>query len=234
MKPISIDLTNVNDKYHDFISLFNASKPEFIYMSMTHSSYANDHNLPSNERLEFLGDSVLGCIVAEYLYAHSKKSEGSLSKSRSALVCEQALSQHAREMCLGKYLLTGKSCKNKPISEAMLCDLVEAMIGAMFLTFGYDKVKPAILKMLDIDTFLRTGNDKGDYKSILQEYCQAHKMSVAYSHTSEVSKGGQDTFIATVTIDGKDMAFGKGSNVKIAEKNAAKLAYDKLIKMEKN
>ena len=230
MKNITIDTQNVSEKYHDFIALFNASQPELIAIALTHSSYAHDKNIPSNERVEFLGDSVLGCVVAEYLYAKTKKAEGSLSKSRSALVCEQALSQHAREMSLEQYLLTGKSCKNKPISEAMLCDMVEAMIGAMFLSFGYDKVKPAILKMLDIDTFLRAGNDKGDYKSILQEYCQARKIKVSYSHTSETSKGGQATFVATVNIDGKDMAFGKGSNVKIAEKNAAKLAYEKLIK----
>ena len=217
-------------KYKMFLDTFLSSKPELIELALTHSSYANDHNLTSNERIEFLGDSVLGCIVAEYLYAHTKKAEGSLSKMRSALVCEQALSSFARDMSLEKALLLGRSCKNKPVSEAMLCDTVEAMIGAMFLTFGLEKIKKPILEMLSIDEFLKTGNDKGDYKTILQEYCQANKMTIEYQHTSEINKGGQETFTVTVIVDGKRLAHGKGSKVKIAEKNCARLAYEKLTK----
>ena len=84
--------------------------------------------------------------------------------------------------------------------------------------------------MLGIDQFLKTGNDKGDYKSILQEYRQANKMKIEYQHTSEINKGGQETFTVTVIVDGKRLAHGKGSKVKIAEKNCARLAYEKLTK----
>lgn len=222
--------TMAKGKYKDFLNTFLSSQPALIDLALTHSSYANDHNLTSNERIEFLGDSVLGCIVAEYLYDHTKKAEGSLSKMRSALVCEQALSGFARAMHLEQALRLGRSCKNKPVSDAMLCDTVEAMIGAMFLSFGFEKIKAPILKMLGIDEFLKTGNDKGDYKTILQEYCQANKIKIEYQHTSEINKGGQETFTVTVIVDGKRLAHGKGSKVKIAEKNCARLAYEKLTK----
>ena len=227
---ITLSRKGIDARYHDFIASFNSCGEEIKTMALAHSSYAHDHDIQSNERLEFLGDSVLGCVVSQFLYQHSKKGEGSLSKIKSALVCEQSLANHARAMHLQDNLLKGKSLTGKVVSEAMLCDLVEAMIGAIFLSFGYSAVEKPVLSMLDIGNFLLAGNDKGDFKTLLQELCQAEHKQPSYTHEELKQAGNQSVFVAHVFIDGKELSSGQGSTIKIAEKNAAQTAYNMLKK----
>lgn len=215
-----------------FLELFNKSDEKLKQTALTHSSYAHDKNIDSNERLEFLGDSVLQIIVSDFLYNHYHKNEGRMTKIRAAFVCTEYLASLAKEMNIMPMLKLGKSIAGKPVSDAILADAVECMIATMYLSFGLSKIADTIVETLDIKQKLKIGFEVKDYKSMLLEFCQNNKKKVKYEIADVETTDGQTTFRATIFVDKEFISYGQGSTKKVAEQNAAKLAYSKLTKNE--
>ena len=201
--------------------------------AMTHSSYANEHRgegLTSNERLEFLGDSVLGVVVADYLFRkHPDMPEGELTRTRAALVCEGSLHEVAQSLGLGRYLRLGKGedaggGRRRP---SILADATEAMLAAVYLDGGMEAVRP-IIQTLILDKEREKSADR-DYKTALQELVQ-RKPGAAVSYRL-VRESGPDhcrSFEMEASVDGKVIGTGVGRTKKEAEQMAAKAALEKL------
>lgn len=201
--------------------------------AMTHSSYANEHRglgLTSNERLEFLGDSVLGVVVAEYLYAaHPEMPEGELTRTRAALVCESSLHEVAKGLELGRYLRLGKGedaggGRERP---SILADATEAMLAAVFLDGGMGAVKP-IIRSLILNKEGEKSADR-DYKTALQELVQRKPGSAITYHL--VGESGPDhcrVFEMEVAVGHSPAGRGSGRTKKEAEQMAAKAALERL------
>ncbi len=205
---------------------------EYLQSAMRHSSYANEHrlgHLGCNERLEFLGDSVLGFITARYLFeTYPDKPEGELTKLRAAHVCESALCSYAREIGLGEALLLGRGeemgqGRTRP---SILADAFEAMLAAMYLDGGIEVVEKFLLPIISKHTL-----DEGttDYKTILQEYAQQlSDVRVHYEHIGESGPDHDKVFECLVCLNNEQIASGNGKSKKEAEQMAAKKALEKL------
>ncbi len=201
--------------------------------AMTHSSYANEHRgagLTSNERLEFLGDSVLGVVVADYLFrTHLDMPEGELTRTRAALVCEGSLHEVARSLNLGRYLRLGKGedaggGRKRP---SILADATEAMLAAVYLDGGMEAVRP-IIRALILDKEREKAADR-DYKTALQELVQRTPgASVSYRLMRESGPDHCRSFEMEASVDGKVIGSGVGRTKKEAEQMAAKAALEKL------
>lgn len=187
----------------------------------------------SNERLEFLGDSVLSLIVAEYLFEHfPDKDEGFLTKVRAKLVNRVALSDSAESIGLEKYVLISQNLSNKfnAASKTVLSDALEALIGAIYLDNGLNTCKDFILRVL-IKPNIQDGEFLVDenYKSQLLEYAQAHRIDVPfYNVIDEEGPQHERIFTVKVTVGSKISGIGKGRNKKTAEQNAARDALSKI------
>lgn len=216
---------------NNFLSLFEKCDEQLKELAFTHSSYANQYRLESNERIEFLGDSVLSTIVSDYLYKHAHKNEGKMSKIRATFVCTENLSRLARELDIEGRIKLGKSFKGKTVSDAILADTIESMIGVMYLSFGLHSISTAVLDALKVKQLLKAGIKPTDYKSMLQEYAQDKKLKLKYDVVTYETKGGQDNFRANVFISGEFVSYGQGSTKREAEQNAAHLALQKLKKI---
>ena len=201
--------------------------------AMTHSSYANEHRsagLTSNERLEFLGDSVLGVVVADYLFhEHPDMPEGELTRTRAALVCEGSLYDAAQGLGLGEYLRLGKGedaggGRKRP---SILADATEAMLAAVYLDGGMEAVRP-IIRALILDKEQEKTADR-DYKTALQELVQRTPgKSVYYKLVRETGPDHCRSFEMEASVDGKGIGAGAGRTKKEAEQMAAKAALEKL------
>jgi ribonuclease-3 len=208
--------------------------PALLQQAFTHSSYANEHQLISNERLEFLGDAVLEIAVSEFLYENfPTESEGFLTKKRAKNVCEPALCLIANKMNLGAMLLLGKGEEESGGREkcSTLSDAFEALLGAIYLDRGYS----AIFDVLDPYLFTQLLDDDfevdQDFKSNLQEYVQADtKASIEYRVIEEIGPPHNKTFTCAVYMGVLKMGVGKGKTKKEAEQSAAKSALEKLAK----
>lgn len=201
--------------------------------AMTHSSYANEHKaegLTSNERLEFLGDSVLGMVVAEYLFReHPNMPEGELTRTRAALVCEGSLYEVARTLGLGSYLRLGKGedAGGGRQRTSILADATEAMLAAVYLDGGIEAVRP-IIRTFILDKEREKAVDR-DYKTGLQELVQRHPgQSVSYRLVEETGPDHARVFVTEVSVDGKPVGIGRGHSKKEAEQMSAKAALEKL------
>lgn len=204
--------------------------PELLVLSLTHRSFAYEAGgLPTNERLEFLGDSVVGLVVTDKLYRdHPDLPEGDLAKMRAASVSQKALSQVAREIQLGPCILLGKgeTATGGSDKDSILCDALEAIIGAVYLTHGIDTARDMILRL--VGPTLTAAASSGvalDWKTSLQEAAAARGMG---SPEYTVEGSGPDherSFVATITIDGQVCGTGRGSAKKHAEQEAAADAY---------
>ena len=212
---------------NNFIELFEKCSPEFKDLALTHSSFAHPHGVASNERVEFLGDSVLSTIVTDYLYKHCKDNEGKLSKIRSKFVCTENLSDLAKKLNIQSRIKFGKSFKDE-VSDAILENTIESMIGVMFLSYGLHSISGAVLDALQVKEKLKAGMKATDYKSELQEYCQANKLKLEYKVETYVTKGGQENFRASTFVDKEFISYGNGSTKREAEQNSAKLALKKI------
>lgn len=201
--------------------------------ALTHSSYANEHRnlgLTSNERLEFLGDSVLGMVAAERLFwEHPDMPEGDLTRTRAALVCEGALHQVALSLGLGRYLRLGRGedaggGRERP---SILADATEAVLAAVYLDGGMEAVRPIIEKRI-LD---REGQDSSgrDYKTALQELVQRTPgSSVAYRLVDEIGPDHARVFVTQALVDGAPLGRGEGRTKKESEQMAARAALEKL------
>ena len=201
---------------------------DLLITALTHSSYANEANAPTkyNERLEFLGDSVLSLVVANYLFRHSTRPEGELSRMRASLVSEEALFQFAKEIDLGAYLRLGRGeelggGRERP---SVVSDAFEAVIAALYLDGGMEAARSFILPFI---TEGKTAEE--DYKTRLQEVIQQNpEDKLSYAVTGESGPAHDKRFEVTVLLNGSAMAAGTGRSKKAAEQQAAKAALRKL------
>ena len=203
--------------------------------ALTHSSYANEywHNsLKSNERLEFLGDSTLGMVVAEYLYRNfPERPEGELTRMRADMVCEQALARVANRLGLGKHLLLGHGEEQTGGREraSILADAVESVIAASYLDGGMAAAKGIIDKFVLCDVPV-TKMQNADFKTTLQELVQRKKDQVlSYKQIGESGPDHDKRFEVEVSLNGKVVGKGSGSSKKRAEQDAAKSAIQALF-----
>lgn len=208
--------------------------PPMLSLALTHRSFAYEEGgLPTNERLEFLGDSVLSIIVTERLYRdYPTHPESHLAKMRAATVSQDALAIVARDIGLGDFILLGRgeSMSGGRQKDSILSDTVEALIGATYLCHGLEPTRVVVERLLA--ELLRHALERGqtvDWKTNLQEYCSSHALA---DPTYDVVGQGPDhdrTFHATVAIGGSVVGHGVDSSKKHAENHAAR---DALVRLE--
>ena len=203
--------------------------------ALAHSSYANErwHNsLKSNERLEFLGDSILGMVTAEYLYRNfPDRPEGDLTRMRADMVCERSLAQVAERIDLGRHLLlgNGEETGGGRKRDSILADAVESVIAACFLDGGMEPARAFI------NTFVLTNVpvkklQNVDYKTALQELVQQKKNQVlSYALVGESGPDHDKHFEVQVSLNGTVVGSGEGKSKKRAEQDAARAAIEKLF-----
>ena len=203
--------------------------------ALAHSSYANErwHNsLMSNERLEFLGDSILGMCVAEYLYCtFPDRPEGELTRMRADMVCEQTLANVAGRIGLGNHLLLGKGEEQGGgrTRNSILADAVESVIAASFLDGGMSAAKQFIQKFILVEVPVKKLHNV-DYKTSLQELVQQKKNQVlSYALVGESGPDHDKHFEVEVSLNGKVVGLGSGSSKKRAEQDAARVAIEALF-----
>ncbi len=207
-------------------------KLDFLNLAFSHRSYANEskESIENNEKLEFLGDSVLGLVVSEYLYKTlTDKNEGDLARIKSFVVSEDSLAIIAKILKIDNFILIGKGeeysgGRNK---KAILADCMEAVFGAYFIDSGFKASQNFILKYLvpEINKVLENRHKK-DYKTLLQEYVQkSFKNYPKYSLMKKVGPDHDRTFWIEVKVENEVFGPGIGKNKKEAEQMAAALAY---------
>ena len=204
--------------------------PELLQLALTHRSFAYENgNLPTNERLEFLGDSVLGVVITETLYVtHPTLSEGRLAKLRAAVVNARALADVARTIGLGEHVRLGKGEESTGGREkaSILSDTVEALIGAVYLSGGF--VEAGRVVHLLFDPLLEAAAAMGaglDWKTSLQELSATHDLGVPEYVLADDGPDHMKTFTARVRVAGRLHGHGVGRSKKEAEQQAAESAY---------
>lgn len=200
--------------------------------ALTHSSYAYERKKVSNEKLEFLGDSILEFLSSTYIYEnYFHLTEGEMTKVRATAVCENSLFEIAKKHNFSDFLFLGKSEKsNHNIKKAILADSVEAVIAAIYLDSGLEQAKKFIIDNLK-DTIENASHHVGDkdYKTVLQEKLQINgDVKIVYTIIKEEGPDHDKKFTAKVEADGKELAYGKGKSKKLAEMDAAKHALENL------
>ena len=208
---------------------------QLLQNALTHSSYANErwHNsLLSNERLEFLGDSVLGMLVAEYLYHNfPNRPEGELTRMRADMVCEQTLAAAADRIGLGSHLLLGHGEEQGGGRKrnSILADAMESVIAACFLDGGMEAALKVVQQFILVEVPV-TKLHNADYKTKLQELVQQKKNQVlSYKLVGQSGPDHDKKFDVEVSLNGNVVGFGSGSSKKRAEQMAAKCAIEKLF-----
>ena len=207
-----------------------------LKQALAHSSYLNENpgfSLPSNERLEFLGDAILNFMVAEKLYAEFLElSEGELTAIRASLVCREALAEFASSLKLGDYLLLGRGeeASKGRVKQSNLANAMEALIGAIYLDQGLAKVKDFVLeKIKPAVEKTKAGKFAPNYKALLQEFIQGKKKLAPSYQIVEISGPDHDRqFTVEVTIESEVLGRGTGSSKRAAETEAARFAWEKL------
>ncbi len=203
---------------------------DLLKNSLTHSSYANEvrNGFSSNERLEFLGDSVLSVIVADYLYKNfGNLPEGELTKLRASLVCEKSLCGFSRQLNLGEFLMLGKGEEHNGGRErdSILADAFEAVLAAMYLDGGMEVARKHVMRFI-LPELKHTDDEVfKDYKTALQEIIQRNpEEAVTYILTGESGPDHEKEFTVEVRLNSNTIGKGKGRNKKQAEQMAAKEA----------
>jgi len=204
--------------------------PELIERALTHRSYAYEQGgLPTNERLEFLGDSVLGLVVTEHLFtSFPDLSEGQLAKLRAAVVNSRALADVARGLDLGGvvHLGRGEETTGGRDKSSILADTMEAVIGAVFLEHGIDAARAFVHHLFDaLMADVATRGAGLDWKTSLQELSSLSGLGVPFYEVVESGPDHAKSFQATVRIDTRRYGPGAGRNKKEAEQNAAAIAF---------
>ena len=199
--------------------------------AFSHSSYAHEHKVKNDyEKLEFLGDAVLDLVISDYLYNHNFENEGEMTKIRASYVCENANYTYSSDLELSKYILVGHGEQSVDgiLKKAIVADIFEALMGAIYIDLGYATVRKTILKVVvpyienpDIVFF-------NDYKSCLQEFVQTEQKSLEYRITNEEGPAHDKRFTIEVMIDGIVYGSGIGTSKKEAEQEAAREALEKL------
>ncbi|MCM2604644.1 ribonuclease III [Rossellomorea marisflavi] len=211
------------------------SDEKLLKQAFTHSSYVNEHRrkpYEDNERLEFLGDAVLELTVSQFLFKkYPMMSEGELTKLRAAIVCEPSLVKFSMEMNFGELILLGKGEEMTGGRErpALLADVFEAFIGALYLDQGLDTVVSILEKVVYPKINAGAFSHVMDYKSQLQELVQRGSAgTIMYSILDESGPAHNREFISRVCLNGEELGVGKGRSKKEAEQKAAQKALEKL------
>ena len=205
---------------------------ELLVTALTHSSYANERHgeAQSYERQEFLGDSILGLVTAEFLFTHEPPlPEGRMTRMRAELVCEASLHKTALELGLGSYMRLGRGEEHTGGRErpSILADMVEAIIAAIYLDSGMDEARRFILARVLRDAAFDDSHRSADYKTRLQELVQRKSNQViAYDLVEETGPDHDKTFTFEVLINGAASGRGSGKTKKEAEQMAAARALE--------
>jgi ribonuclease-3 len=197
--------------------------------AFSHSSYVNEHKQKNDyERLEFLGDAVLDLVIADYLYSNHKDTEGEMTKVRASYVCENANFFYATKLELQNYVLLGHGEQKEGIKKAIIADIFEALMGAIYIDLCYATVRRVILSI--ITPYIKDPNISffSDYKSSLQEIVQTSQKSVEYEVIKEEGPAHDKIFTVEAKIDGIVYGKGLGPSKKEAEQNAAKESLEKM------
>ena len=217
---------------------YSFKNKKFLETALTHSSYANEkhagNSCLSYERQEFLGDSVLGLVTAEFLYAHEPMlPEGRMTRLRAELVCEASLHKTALKLGLGEYMRLGKGEANTGGRErpSILADMVEAIIAAIYLDSGMDEARSFIMKNVLGDVEISEQRRSADYKTQLQELVQRKSnQSIVYELVNESGPDHNKLFEFEVKINGLPSGRGTGRTKKEAEQMAACKALEAMVK----
>ena len=206
---------------------------ELLKKALTHTSYAYENNVESNEKLEFLGDSILEFISSKYLYDNYKNlKEGEMTKVRATVVCEESLHKVAIKHNFSDFLNLGKSESSNQanLSKAILADAVEALIAAIYLDSNLGNAEKFIIE--NLKEAIKTASENvgiKDYKTVLQEKLQIHgNVNIKYNIISESGPDHDKIFESKVECNGKVLGTGKGKNKKASEMMAAKNALENL------
>ncbi len=238
VKKLRARFSGEHPEIKDFIKNVFGFYPENIYLyelAFRHKSVATEisHGAKnSNERLEYLGDSILDAVVADYLFKiFPYKDEGFLTKMRSKMVSRAQLNNLARDLGINNYIQSTKDIKSQP--KSLLGDAFEALVGAIYLDKGFDFTKKVlvdrIIKIkLDIDELEQT---ETNYKSRLIEWSQKEKVPIEFKHTQEIGTNKAKQHEIELWVNNKLLAKTKGNNIKSAEQRAAEIAC-KQIKMD--
>ena len=209
---------------------------QLLNEAVTHKSYAHEMKINpgyNNEKLEFLGDAVLGLVISQHVFeSYPLVTEGGLSKVKSVIVSAQVLSEKAKALGLGEYILLGKGEDKSGGRDrtALLADTLEAVIGAVYLLGGLEASRKLVLSLLreDVDNVF-TGRMEKDYKTLLQEYIQkTQKLAPKYEIVREWGPDHNRNFESACSVNGKTLSTGTGKNKKEAEQSAAQQAIKKL------
>ncbi|WP_370640552.1 ribonuclease III [Salipaludibacillus sp. CUR1] len=233
-----MQMTNAQKiKYRKFLDdiHINFKNEDLFIQAFTHSSYVNEHRIrpyDDNERLEFLGDAVLELAISQYLYKlFDHMSEGEMTKLRAAIVCEPSLAKIADELKFGDYVLLGKGeemtgGRRRP---ALLADVFEAFIGALYLDLGMDAVYGFLKDYVYPKIHNGSFSHMMDFKSQLQELIQRESQGqVHYKIIEEKGPAHAREFVSEVTLDKQQLGIGTGKSKKEAEQMAAQKALEKL------
>lgn len=212
---------------------YNFKETKLLENALTHTSYAYEHNVESNEKLEFLGDSILEFVSSVYLFENYKDlHEGEMTKLRATVVCEKSLHKIAKRLNFEEYLFLGKSEKHseRECRTAILADSVEAVIAAIYLDGGLEEAQKFIIENLKDEIEIASHNvGQKDYKTVLQEELQKNgEVKIEYKIIKETGPDHDKTFDAQVEFNGKILAKGEGKSKKQAEMEAAKKALENL------
>ncbi|MBQ8612932.1 MAG: ribonuclease III [Ruminiclostridium sp.] len=206
---------------------YEYKNPSYLQEALTHSSYVNGRS-SSNERLEFLGDSVLSVVVSRYLFESLDVPEGKLTKIRSRLVCEDSLYEFAKKIDLGSNIKLGKGEENTGGRDrrSILADAFEALIASIYLDGGLECAREFIMKFIPSVEVLKSGKlVMGDYKTVLQEIIQQNpEEHIVYKISDEQGAAHNKVFTANVLLNGQVIGTGCGKSKKEAEQAAAKEA----------
>ena len=202
---------------------------DLLNLALTHSSYANElgDQAKCNERLEFLGDSVLSIIVSDYLYNHFETPEGELTKLRASLVCEEALFDFAKQIDLGNFIKLGKGEYHNGGNKrpSILSDAFEALLAAMYLDGGIEPVKKLVLQFVKADLKDTKRISFKDYKTELQEVIQKNpEEKIEYVLVDEQGPDHDKLFTVSIELNSLSIAKGTGKSKKAAEQAAAREA----------
>ena len=210
-------------KFHD---------KELLKKALTHTSYAYENNVESNEKLEFLGDSILEFVSSIYLYNnYPNLREGEMTKVRATVVCEKSLYKIAILHNFSDFLYLGKSEKHSEnVRPAILADSVEAVIAAIYLDGGMEEAQKFIIQNLKDEIKIASQNvGQKDYKTVLQEKLQIHgEVKIEYTIINEKGPDHDKIFEAEVKCNNKKLATGIGKSKKLAEMEAARKALENL------
>lgn len=206
---------------------------QLLKKALMHTSYAYEKQLESNEKLEFLGDSILEYISSKYIYNnYSNLKEGEMTKVRAEVVCENSLYNVAKSHNFSDFILIGKSEANTGGNQkpAILADSIEATIAAIYFDGGLEEAEKFIINNLKNAIEKSTKNvGMKDFKTVLQEKLQENgDVKIKYTVIKETGPDHNKTFTVKVEVNGKELAIGEGKTKKHAEMNAAKKALERL------